>query len=75
MDHDPPHLRKLDVFLAVAFHITRELVPPPLTVVFGKNAVIRAGMPETPVNENRDMYRGKYDVRATGKFSQVNAES
>jgi hypothetical protein len=75
MDHSPPHLFKLGVLLAVTFHITVQLVPPPVTVVFGKNTVVRAGMPETSINENRDTCSGKYDVRATRKFSQVYAES
>src|ERR1035438_1369204 len=74
MHHDPAHQVKLGVFLTVTGDVALEFVPPPVTVVFRENTVVRARMPETPIHEHGQPCGRECDVRPTGKPWMIDPE-
>lgn len=71
MHHNPVKLRELSVFLAVTFHIACKLLLPPVAIVFRKDTVAWAGMPEASINKHRDTCAGKCDVGAARESSII----
>jgi hypothetical protein len=67
MHRNPAHGVKLHVFLAITFHVAREFSLPPLAVIFRQNAMVRARVPETPIDEHGNARPGERDIRTAGQ--------
>ena len=75
MQHRPAHFLKLTVFLSISFYVALKFAPPPITIVPWKNAVVRAGVPETSVNEYRYPCGGERNIRSAGKPRLIDPET
>ena len=67
MHRNPAHGVKLHVFLAITFRVAREFGLPPLAVIFRQNAMVRARVPETPIDEHGNARPSERDIRTAGQ--------
>jgi hypothetical protein len=70
----PAHLFKLGIFLAIAFHVALKFVPPPVTIVLREKAMVRTGVPETPVYEHSYPCGGERNIRPSWKQWMIDSE-
>jgi hypothetical protein len=75
MHHDPAHHDELLILLPVSGDVPLEFLLPPLAVVSRDNAMIRTGVPEAAIDENRNSRGGKREIRMTGKPRKIYSEA
>jgi hypothetical protein len=61
-DHGPAKVFERDIGLLVTPAVGRDLLAPPSGVRFGCNAMVRASMPEAPVDEDSDAGTREHNV-------------
>jgi hypothetical protein len=75
MHYCPAHRLKLLVFFPVSGNVALKLLLPPLPVVLRQNAMVRAGVPETAIHEDRYLGRGERKIRATRQQWEIDPEA
>jgi hypothetical protein len=73
--HRPAHPVKLLIFLPVSGNVALKLLPLPFAVVLRHHSMVRAGMPEAPINEDRYLGRGEGDIRPARQEREIHPKA
>ena len=71
--HEPTRRREFLIMPSIAFDVGCEFLDPPLPIGVRRRAVLRTGVPETAVEENRDTFRRKEYVRTSPRNPRYGA--
>lgn len=66
----PPSVAKVTVRVSIALPVSFELLSPPSREVPNATAVPRASVPETAINEHRDVRTGKDEICPATEVSE-----
>ena len=74
-DHPPSKLAQLAACAPISLSVRLDLVDPELPVCAGMDAVLRTAVPETAIDEDRDLMTGKNDIWRTRQIISVDPKA
>lgn len=74
-DHLPSEFAQLAVCALISPSVRLDLVDPELPVCVRADSVLRAAVPETAIDEDRNFLAGENDIRGTGQILPVNPKT